>query len=478
MRISDTLTRQVIDFTPRTAGAVQMFVCGPTVYDDSHLGHARTYVAFDMVARYLRHRGFTVRYVQNITDIDDKIINRANELGVAAKALADKFTSEYFDDMRALNILSVDKYAPATDYMEAIIRQIQTLLDKGFAYVAPDGSVYYEVRKFAEYGKLSGRTNDEDNQSRVEHDEAKRDPRDFALWKAHKPGEPAWDSPWGKGRPGWHIEDTAITETEFGTQYDLHGGGKDLEFPHHECEIAQMEAASGQAPLVRHWLHSGFLQIDSSKMSKSLGNFLTIKAALKVTSANVLRLMFLRTYYRSPIDYTEELVQETKSSWERIQLAIRNADRVLAATPCPENAAVDHPLVLATDAARARFAEAMDNDFGTPDALAVVFELVSELNRQLASVERASSPGDIAAVCVARDGVEGLLEVLGFAEIRGRAVQSSELAGQLVDLLIELRQQARGAKRYQDADAIRQRLADLNVVLEDNKSGTSWRLRE
>jgi len=319
LRVYNTLSQKKEIFRPRQNKKVNLFVCGPTVYDFSHIGHARTYIAFDMIAKYLKEKGYKVFYLQNITDIDDKIIKRAKEKNITPKQLARKFEKEYYKDMKALGITSVSKYARATDYIQEIINQVKKLIEKGVAYRINDG-IYYDITKFKDYGKLSRRTvlQAEDAVSRIDEAKEKRNKGDFCLWKFSKPGEPKWKSPWGWGRPGWHIEDTAITQKHFGYQYDIHGGARDLIFPHHEAEIAQMEAISGKKPMAKYWLHTGFLTVEGKKMSKSLGNFITIREFLKENSPQILRMLVLKNHYRSPIDYSEKEINQAKKELQRI----------------------------------------------------------------------------------------------------------------------------------------------------------------
>ena len=320
IKLHDTLSRKDKRLNPRSGKKIEIFVCGPTVYDYSHIGHARTYIAFDAFVKYLKSQSYEVRYVQNITDLDDKIIARAGELGQSAETLAQNFEKEYYHDMETLGVDSVDKYARATDYIPQIISQVQRLIDKGYAYEIEKDGIYFDISKFKNYGKLSGRTSEqaEDAVSRIDESVEKRNKGDFAIWKISKPGEPKWKSPWGEGRPGWHIEDTAITETEFGAQYDIHGGARDLLFPHHESEIALMEALSRKSPLVNYWTHTGFLTVHGEKMSKSLGNFITIHEFLKMHAKETLRLFVLSSHYRSPIDYSEQAVSQAETNVKRL----------------------------------------------------------------------------------------------------------------------------------------------------------------
>ncbi len=442
LQVYNTLTRKKASFVPREGRGdgtdVRLFVCGPTVYDYSHIGHARTYVAFDVIVRYLRYRGYEVYYLQNITDIDDKIIARARETGVGWQALAEQFTRAYLEDMRALRVTSVRRYAPATEYIEAIVGQVQRLLAQGYAYELEDG-YYFDVSRFPEYGKLSGRTMEdaEDTVSRIDDALGKRNKADFCLWKRCKPGEPCWDSDLGKGRPGWHIEDTAITETEFGPTYDVHGGAQDLIFPHHEAEIAQMEAISGQKPMVTYWLHTGFLNVGGRKMSKSLGNFITIREALRSWDVDTLRLMLISTHYRSPINFTETAMTEARDRLRYIREATKSG----------VNAGAVEPWI-------ARFVAAMDEDFNTPRVVALLFELAKQMNKT-------------------GEDLTPALHVIG--EVLGIDFQPSEnqLPPELM-ALIRHREELRRQKRWDEADNLRRELKKRGVSVKDTPEGTEW----
>ena len=377
LKLYNTLSRKKEIFKPRKEKQVNLFVCGPTVYDFSHLGHARTYIAFDVIVKYLRQNGYDVFYLQNITDIDDKIINRAKENNVTPEKLAFRFEKEYLDDVKSLKINGVTKYARATDHIEEIISQVSRLIEKGCAYRIEDG-IYYDISKFKGYGKLSKRTilQAEDAVSRIDENKEKRNKGDFCLWKFSKSGEPNWQSPWGKGRPGWHIEDTAITEKYFGPQYDIHGGARDLIFPHHEAEIAQMEAISGRNPLVKYWLHSGFLTVNGQKMAKSLGNFITIRDFLKENSARFLRFLVVKAHYRSPIDYSEKLISQTKRELEKIDEFLEKIRSTKSKIQTDSKFQISKY--------KKEFETAMEDDFNTPEALAVVFDLINEGNSLIA----------------------------------------------------------------------------------------------
>lgn len=425
---------------------VKMFVCGPTVYDYSHIGHAKTYVQFDVIVRYLRFRGFNVFYLQNITDLDDKIIQRAKEEGVDPKKLAKKFEEEYYKDVEALGIDSVTKYARATDFIEAIIRQVKILVEKGFAYEIEDG-IYYDLTKFPEYGKLSGRKtlDAEDAVTRIDDGVNKKNKGDFCLWKRSKPNEPKWKSPWGDGRPGWHIEDTAITETHFGPQYDIHGGARDLVFPHHEAEIAQMEAASGKKPLVRYWIHTGFLTVNGKKMAKSLGNFVTIKDALKNWDVKTLRFFFISTHHRSLIDFSEENLNNAKNSLKRLNEFLRKVK--------DGKDKFDDKIIEKT---RKEFIEVMDDDFDTPKALAVIFDFVREVNKK-------------------GGGKKAYKLLKEFDEIFGVLSEEEVELTKEIEELIEKREKARREGDWDTADKIRAELKEKGISVEDTPEGVKWK---
>ena len=453
-RVHNTLTNRKELFEPLVPGHVKMFVCGPTVYDLSHVGHAKTYTQFDFIARYLRKRGYEVTYAQNITDVDDKIIRRAREQGVEPHELASRYETAYREDMAALHNTSVDVYARAHDHIKEIVVQVQQLIDRGHAYRLDDGW-YFDLSTFRGYGKLSGRTEveAEDSVARVDENDQKRNPGDFALWKARKPGEPHWDTPLGEGRPGWHIEDTAITETLFGPQYDLHGGAVDLIFPHHEAEIAQMEAASGREPLVRYWMHGGLLRVDGAKMGKSAGNHLTIREALEIADFRTLRYAFLSQHYRSSVELTSTTLENARNARRRVENFARSIDR-----SHPEGEAA----VVLADQARKRVFDRLDDDFDTPGALAAFFEFIREQNRG------GEVPGQAAAALLA--DVEDLFDAFDIAE---RPVDDATIAAE-----VERRRQLRQERRFQEADAIRDSLHRRGVVIEDVADGTRWWTRQ
>ncbi len=467
IRVYNTLSRTKEEFVPRHGRRVSMFVCGLTPQDQTHMGHAKTYITFDVVARFLRHKGYQVVYLQNVTDIEDRIINKMRETGRDWSEIVATNFAAYREVMEKLAVTSVDLYAYATDYIPEILAQIQSLLDKGFAYVSEDGSVYYDTTKFPDWGKLSGQKVEEHIAgARVAVDEKKRNPADFALWKAQKPGEPAWESPWGKGRPGWHIEDTAITIHHFGPQYDVHGGAIELAFPHHESEIAQAEAFTGVKPFVKYWMHPGMLMIRGEEMHKSLGNFWAVSDALARWEPEVLRFFFLNAHYRSPVDFTPDAIDEAGRSYARLLESVRgvDAERRRAA----EKGKADADLLAATRKAREAFDAAMSDDFNTREAIAVIFEYAREVNRAIdAGAGRAAL--DEAASAFATFG-----DILG---LFARGAEGAALTEGLVNLLIGLREDARKRRDFGTADRIRDALAALGVALEDTRDGVRWKRR-
>lgn len=467
MKIQSTMTGKKETLQPLHDNRVNLFVCGPTVYDDSHIGHARTYIAFDVVARYLKYKGFSVFYLQNITDVDDKIIRRAEEIGESPRSLARKFERRYLEDMRALGVTSVNYYARATEHIAEIIDQIKVLIEKDFAYETETG-IYFDESRFEYFGKLSHQSAEDIAKHRIEPDLTKKNPGDFSLWKKRQDGDGlTWDSPWGKGRPGWHIEDTAITETYFGSQYDIHGGALDLIFPHHEAEIAQMEAASGKRPLVRYWMHTGFLNVKGEKMSKSLGNFITIREILNRYKADDFRFFVLLAHYRRPIDFSEDALEQARSSLERIRQAARLMEENLELAP---QSIGEGEIDLSFAEARSRFMEAMDNDFNTPYALKAVFDLVRDVNRRI-NEDR-----------ISREEIRDALYLLGeFGEILGlrfhvtereTAKRTEDVTHDLIGLLLETRQVLRDRREWHLADEIRSKLNDLNIEVEDSREGS------
>jgi len=475
LKVYNTRTHEIEEFKPISGKTVNMYVCGPTVYDHCHLGHARSYVSFDVIRRYLRYKGFKVNYVSNITDVDDKVIKRAKEVGRDPFDLSKEFTASFFDDMKALGIQQADVHPKVTDQIPGIIDMVRTLVDKGFAYVTHKGNVYFDLSKVeAKIGILSHQTKDallEGSGTRVETEDDKRFELDFALWKRADEDEAGWDSPWGHGRPGWHIECSVMSMRYCGLQLDIHGGGLDLVFPHHEAEILQSESFTGKEPFAKYWLHNGFLTIDKEKMSKSLGNFFTIKEVLQKFPAKTIRFFILNTHYRRPIDFSDTHLDEAGRSYERIANAIANARSALAKAPDKGD---DLGLGDALKEARKVFEDSMDDDFNTREALAGVFVLSRKLNEALA---KATPPRkaiqDVLDFFVDTGSVFGM-----FAdEAQGRpwGGGAAGLSDAQVDALIEERNKARKAKDFKRADAIRDQLKAMGIILEDGKGGIKWR---
>ncbi len=478
IRVYNTLSRSKEVFDPMTPGQVRMYVCGPTVYDSCHIGHARSIVVFDVIYRYLMLRGYTVTYVRNFTDVDDKIINRANELGISTNELAEKYIDEFYVDMDALNIKRATYEPKATEHIDSIIALVQRLIEKGFAYEV-EGNVFFAVEKFKDYGKLSGRKLSEmEAGARVEIDRQKRNPMDFVLWKASKPNEPAWNSPWGKGRPGWHIECSAMSADYLGESFDIHGGGKDLIFPHHENEIAQAEAAYGKT-FVKYWLHNGFVNINQEKMSKSLGNFLMIKDILKLYHPEVIRLFLLSNHYRSPVDFNDQAIKETSSALDKIYTLLERVESAAGGVPTPEEEGL-----LADESISAflqAFCEAMDDDFNTAQGIGVLFDAVRQLNRRLDEDPNASAKAEILASCreiLTIGNALGILTIspsVYFEKQRQSALEEVPLDNETIEQLVRQREEARKARDFQTADRIRDQLKEMNIQLEDRSDGTIWR---
>ncbi len=463
LKIYNTLTRKKEDFETLEPGRVRMYVCGPTVYANAHVGHAMSALVFDILRRYLEYRGYEVRHVMNFTDVDDKIIARANQSGEDPFQLAERYIQQYERNLADLNVLPATVNPRATREIEHIQKIIQELIAKGYAYPTADGDVYFRVRKDEDYGKLSRRSFDDvRGGTRVEVDEAKEDPLDFALWKSAKPGEPSWDSPWGKGRPGWHIECSAMSLHHLGEQIDIHGGGNDLIFPHHENEIAQSESLTGK-PFVRYWVHNGMLQLGGEKMSKSLGNLVTIDDFLKDHEANVLRLMVLNSGYRSPLTFNDEVVEQTERALERLRSGLR---------PCLPGAggaaeAAVQTLQQQAERTREDFIAAMDDDFNTAGALAALFELVRAINQT-----RDSGATDDQL----RPAQDLLLELSGVLGLQlEQQDKGSAQADPFINLLVSVRSELRRQKLWALSDQIRDRLAELGVVIEDSREGSTWR---
>ncbi len=457
LKIFNSLTRSKETVKPIVAGQLGLYVCGMTVYDYCHLGHARVMVAFDVIVRYLRQQGYLVNYVRNITDIDDKIIARAAERGVTLEALTATYIAAMREDEQALGIVAPDHTPQATAHVGDIIALIQTLVGNGHAYVTTSGDVCYHVERFPRYGALAHKDLAGLRAgARVAVVSDKQDPLDFVLWKLAKPGEPSWPSPWGLGRPGWHIECSAMSMQCLGAHFDIHGGGADLQFPHHENEIAQSEAASGKT-FVNTWMHVGFVQVDKEKMSKSLGNFFTIREVLAKHPAEVVRYVLVASHYRSPLQYSEQALQHAKEALARFYLSLRD----LPAVPVDEVIAAEY---------KQRFYAAMDDDFNTPEALAVLFDLAREINR-VREGDRAQA-AQLAAILRALACILGLLQQDANAFLRSGTPQLTDAA---IDALLIQRQQARVARDWQAADQIRDQLHAAGIVLEDNPTGTLWR---
>ncbi len=461
LRIYNTLTRKKEPFETIEPGVVRMYVCGPTVYDKAHVGHAMSALVFDIIRRYLIFKGYDVRFVMNFTDVDDKIIARANELGVDPFELAEGYIHEFEEHLKALNILPATANPRATQTIDKIIQMVQGLVEKGYAYAAPNGDVYFRVTRKEDYGKLSGRKLEEMQAgARIEVGEQKEHPMDFALWKAAKPGEPAWDSPWGKGRPGWHIECSAMNLDILGEQIDIHGGGNDLIFPHHENEIAQSESFTGK-PFARYWMHNGMLQLSGEKMSKSLGNLITIEEFLAEHDGDVMRMLVLNGNYRAPLAFTDEAIKSAEGALERLKSGLRPA------APAAGGLSAEAASALASqaEATRNAFEEAMDDDFNTSGALAALFELVRAVNtaRDQGATDEQLRPAQ-----------ETLRELAGVLGLRLAEKEGGE-AAPFIDLLIEVRSELRRQKLWALSDMIRDRLKELGVVIEDSKEGTTWR---
>ncbi len=455
IRVYNTLSREVEELKPREHNKINFFVCGPTVYDLIHIGNAKTYIYFDVAVKYLRSRGLEVFYLQNITDIDDKIIARAKESGADPSMVAQEFSKKYFEDMKSLGIDSVTEYAPATKYIDQIVDQVKRLVEKGFGYLIENDGYYFDLSKFPEYGKLSGRTSEqaEDSISRIDESINKRNRGDFTLWKFSAPEEVGWDTPIGRGRPGWHIEDTAITEKFFGPQYDIHGGGIDIKFPHHEAEIAQQEAASGKSPLAAYWMHVGSLTVNGQKMSKSLGNFITLRDMLAQASPEVIRLCLLSAHYRTPLDYSDSLLTQAQTAATRI------AD---FSSKLSKAEGVGEPKAdMALEEAKKKFTASMDVDFNTSAAIASLFELIRDVNPALSSRQLSSTQ--------AREIEKFLSNIQGVLGIIPKA-KEQEVPEQ-VQQLVDEREQYRQNKDWAKADEVRGQIEERGYLVDDTPFG-------
>ena len=471
MKIYNSLNRQLEDFVPLNPEQVSIYSCGPTVYDYIHMGNARTALITDIIRRYLEYRGYTVKLVQNLTDIDDKIINRAAELGISAKQLAHQNGEAFFEDSLRLDIHPADVHPKATEHIPEMISLIQTLLKKEAAYVI-EGSVYYRVNRFAEYGKLSNRKpEDLLAGARVEIDERKEDPRDFDMWKAAKPGEPSWQSPWGRGRPGWHIECSAMAMKHLGTTLDIHVGGEDLQFPHHENEIAQSEMATG-CTFARYWAHVAFLKIDGRRMGKSEQNFILLRDALDNYPTEVIRHFLISAHYRHPLDYNRESLMKSEGAFRRLSNCLDALKKYDGRFEASETTTT--PLQHAIQEMKSQFTAAMDTDFNTAQALGAIFTLVSEVNRSLSTANETSPP----ILAQAYHALTETCQVLGIYNTEAQRSDGDDVQQRdhLIDLLLEIRQDARSRKDWDTSDKIRDRLKELNVEIQDTREGATWKV--
>ncbi len=475
LRVYNSLGKKKEHFEPLVPGKVRMYVCGPTVYDSCHIGHARSVIVFDVIVRYLKAKGFDVTYVRNFTDVDDKIIDKANQLGIDSQEVAERFIKEFNEDMDALNVERANIEPKATEHISQIIQFIERLIKKGFAYQI-NGDVYYSVEKFKEYGKLSGRRlEDMEAGARVEIDERKHNPFDFVLWKSSKPGEPAWESPWGKGRPGWHIECSAMSNEYLGETFDIHGGGKDLNFPHHENEIAQSEAIFGK-PFVKYWIHNGFVNIDQEKMSKSLGNFLMIKDVIKTYHPEVVRLFLLSNHYRSPIDFTDQAMDEARSGLDKIYAFLERAEEKIGLISDQD---------VETGDCWQRFSEAMDDDFNSARGIGILFDTVRSTNRLLDQHQDNMSRKIKKTIQSNRSDILKIGNILGilmeppkvyFDKKRFRGLEQKSIDPAVIDKMVKEREEARKTKDWEKADQIRKQLDDMNIIIEDRPDGTIWKI--
>ena len=466
MKIFNSMSRQKEEFVPIQPGKVSIYACGPTVYNFIHVGNARPIILFDVLRRYFEYRGYDVTFVQNFTDVADKIIKRANEEGITSQEVAEKYIQEYFTDAQGLGVRPATIHPKATENMQQIIDMVQTLIDKGYAYPVENGDVYYRTLKFKGYGTLSHQPiEDLQSGARIAVGEVKENPLDFALWKAAKPGEPAWDSPWGPGRPGWHIECSAMSNRYLGKTIDIHCGGEDLQFPHHENEIAQSEAANG-CEFVHYWMHNGFLNIDNRKMSKSLGNFFTVREAAEAYGYETIRLFMLSAHYRSPLNYSADILHQAQNSLDRLYSAEDHLKYLVANGAEGDRNASEAALVDTFDSYRQRFDEAMDDDFNTANAISVLFELVRAINIATADENQPTKAG--AQACL--DMVHEFTDVLGLLYSR-----KEESLDEKVEQMIADRQAARAAKNWAEADRIRDELKAMGIELKDTKQGVQWK---
>ena len=467
MKVYNTLSGKKEEFVPIEEGKVSMYVCGPTVYNLIHIGNARPMIVFDTVRRYMEHRGYEVNYVSNFTDVDDKIIKKANEEGNDPSVISERYIAECKKDMEALHVKPATTHPKATCEIGGMIEMIQTLIDKGHAYAAQDGTVYFKTRSFPGYGKLSHKNLDDlrsgGRSLLVSGEEQKQDPLDFVLWKPKKEGEPFWESPWCEGRPGWHIECSVMSKKYLGEEIDIHAGGEDLIFPHHENEIAQSEAANGR-PFAKYWMHNGFLNIDNKKMSKSLGNFFTVRDISEKYDLQVLRFFMLSAHYRSPLNFSAELMEAAKNGLERIVTCVSNLNFLLEKAQKQELSGEEEKSLLQAKDFVKKFDEAMDDDFNTADAISAIFELVKFANT---SVGDGASAAYIRAL---KDEIVELMDICGLSAERGQEILDSE-----IESLIQERQEARKAKNFARADEIRDQLLEKGIILEDTREGVKWK---
>ncbi|MBS7606452.1 cysteine--tRNA ligase [Candidatus Bathyarchaeota archaeon] len=471
LRVFNTMGMRKEEFVPLREGEVRIYACGPTVYDFIHIGNARAFVVADVIRRYLEYKGFRVIFVSNITDIDDKMIRRSQEMGLSLQQLGEIYSDAYFEDISALNIKKPNISPRATQHIPEIIEAIRKLIEKGYAYQV-DGDVYFDVTKFEGYGKLSGNKMEAlEMGARIEVNPKKRNPADFALWKAQKEGEPGWHSPWGWGRPGWHIECSTMAMKYLGETIDIHMGGKDLIFPHHENEIAQAEALTGKT-FARYWLHNEWLTVEGEKMSKSLGNFITVRDALKMYSPQVLRFFLISAHYRSPVDFNKENLRVAKTNFERITNSL---ERLLSLKERAEKKGDEDALLLEVKEAKKRFEEAMDDDFNTPLAIAAIFDIVKAINTYADRNSEIESSVKNEVYEIMKTLMEGILGIR--VEVERKDAGQALLVNSLVELILEIRHEMRRRKDWKMADEIRERLQALGFIIEDTPQGTKWRLR-
>ena len=468
MKIYNTLTRKKEEFVPIDKNEVKMYSCGPTVYDYFHIGNARPFIIFDTMRRYLEYRGYKVKFVQNFTDIDDKMINRANKEGITVKELGERFIAEYFKDAGALDIHPATIHPKATENIDAIIDIIKKLEDKGYAYNV-DGNVYFSTKKFRQYGKLSKQPlEDLEAGARIDVNDTKEDAMDFALWKAQKEGEPAWESPWGMGRPGWHIECSAMANKYLGETIDIHSGGQDLVFPHHENEVAQSECANGK-PFANYWMHNGYININNQKMSKSLGNFFTVRDILKKYDAEIVRFFMLSAHYRNPVNFSDVLMEQSKSAVERVYTCIDNLHFLLDNSESRELNENEEKLIQELNKCKQKFIDSMDDDLNTADAIASIFDIVYACNTYLSTENKNS----LEAINKALETISELGSILGlFTKSRKNSLDSE------IEALIEERNKARAEKNWAKADEIRDKLKQMHIVLKDTPMGVKWSYEE